>query len=364
VTGLTVKLGSVGTFTDKSVLAETTINMLVDPQRPSWQWSGSTLIVPACNVTLGGDLTVRWSYDEAHNTSALHWTLGSLGGVDMPLAFDHPNSGPGADVLVDDSAQKTWHITMPVAKGKTSHLLRAWTSKKGERSPAKSILFMLNCDEAPPPAPTLKPAAAQALKEQQHKAQLDKLAGAPRIITAQLEVRRLRLDVGLPDLNAIEWYKGQPAQKELLFHEASGPGYERGGAQWGTTSTITVNGQSYQSRGIDSCASVLKLKAFYVGAKNNSNVGYAGVNTGDLKVGASGPSGAFTMTGKLGPVPVNTESSSVIQTSSSGFVFFTSGTYVVNAELVAPAASTTPANNTAQLSIVLKCKALSATTWK
>lgn len=364
VTGLKVKLGSVGSFTDKSPLAETTINMLVDPQRPSWEWSGATLIVPACNVTLGGDLTVEWKYYEGHNTSALHWTLGSLGGAEMPLSYDHPNNGPGADVLADDNRDKTWHITMPVAKGTTPYLLKAWTSKKGERSAEKTILFMLKCDELPPaPAITLKPGTGQVLKAQQEKAKLDKIAGAPRIVTSQLEVRRLRLDVGLPDANAIEWYKGQPAQKELLFHEASGPGFERGGAQWGTTKTITVGGQSYQSRGIDSCSSVLKLKAYYVGVKNGSNVSYAGANDSDLRVGATGPSGTSNAIGKVGPVPVGTESNSAVNVASSGFVFFPSGAYAISTELLGPAASNTPANNTAQLNLTFKCKALSSETW-
>jgi hypothetical protein len=365
VTEVSLRLGSVGTFTNKTTLDDSSIEMLVDPQYGWWTWQGNKLIVPSCNVTLGGDLTVRWRYGTEHNTSALHWTLGTLGGAEMPLKFDHPNDGPGANVLVDDSDEKTWHITIPLVKGKSAHQLQAWTSKKGERSQAKSLLVMFNCEEAPPPPPTLtlRAGAAQTLKEKLEQEKRVKLAGAPKLLTAQLEIHRLRLDLGLPDANALEWFKGQSADREILFHEASGPAFERGGAQWGATTTITVGGHNYQCRGIDSCNSALKLNAYFVGALNGSIMPYAGASANDIKVSTTGPSGASNAKGKLGPVKAGTESNSPINVSSSGFVFFPSGTYVVNAELLPPAASPTPANNKAQLNVVFKCKPLNSETW-
>lgn len=365
VTGLELRLGSVGTFTHATPLAQSTIELLVDPQYGWWTWQGGKLIVPSCNVTLGGDLSVEWEYGVKHNTSALHWTLGSLGGAELPLKFDHPNDGPGANVLVDDNDEKTWHITIPLVKGKSAQNLQAWTSKKGERSPAKSLLMMFNCEEAPPPQPklTLSAGAAQGLKEKIEQDKRRKLATAPRLDTPQLEIRRLKLDVGLPDANALEWFKGQSPDREILFHEATGSAFERGGAQWGATTTITVGGHNYQSRGIDSCSSALKLNAYLVGALNGASMGYPGASANDLEVGTTGPSGARTAKGKVGPVPAGTQSSSSVNVASSGFVFFPSGSYVVSAKLLPPAASSTPANNTAQLNVVFKCKPLNSETW-
>jgi hypothetical protein len=63
-------------------------------------------------------------------------------------------------------------------------------------------------------------------------------------------------------------------------------------------------------------------------------------------------------------VAPNVEGIGTINTANQGVVFFTSGTYSVKTELLPPAASNQPDNNSAQLTLTFKCKALNATTWQ
>jgi hypothetical protein len=250
-------------------------------------------------------------------------------------------------------------VNLPLKPGVTAYNVTAWTGNQ-YKSPVKSLLMKFTCEEPPAPPTLAAPLTRNVL--------------APKTTTittptqglqllSKLEVRSLRVDVGLPDANAVEWFKGQPTQREILFHEAIGAEYEKGGSKWGVVEAVNVNGQTFQSRGIDSCTSALKIGKYVVGARN-SGASYPGTSTNDLKATTSGPSGNFTSTGKVGQVATNAESASTIDASSQGIILFLSGTYAVKTELLPPAAGATAENNAAQLSLAFKCKQLNATTWQ
>lgn len=371
VEGLEVTLGSVGTFTDKMTFAQTTVHFLADPKYAWWSNQNGKIIVPSCSTAiLGGQFKLDVEQEPGHESSVAHWTLGNLGGASWPLDKDVPEcSKHGAPTLCGgDGESKTWQISIPLAKGQTMQHLQAWTSKQGEKSPVKSILFKFVCEEVPPPAPkpTLSGPAAAGLKGVVEKPKGTVPVPGGTTIPADLDVRSVRLDFGFKDANAVEWFKGQPAQKEILFHEITGPGSEVGGAKWGVTQSVTVNGQTFASRGIDSCASVLKLKKVFVRAKNKSTIApYNGGTTTDLRAQVSGPgSSSFSSTGNIPAIAANVEGEGSVDVANQGVNFFTSGTYAVKADLLAPAAGPTPANNTAQFSLVFKCKTLGGTTWQ
>lgn len=368
VTSFTLSLGTAGTFSDKDSLAKSTVNMVVDPKLPSWTKQGDKLVVPSCSVSLNGPLVIQGEFDNCHKSSMLHWTIDpNLGGGSAGLQGGSCAENGAAKTLGDDSFQRQWNVSLPVKAGLSMYNVQAWTSKQGEKSVVKGLLLKLTCEDAPKPppvftgnvnAPGLGGSGAPSTIKPGTPIDPGKLMSA-------LEVRGLAVDIGLPDANAIEWFKGQPTDKQIFFHEITGPGSEPGGTKWGAVQAVTVNGQTLQSRGIDSCRSALKLKKYVVSTRNNGGGAYPASPSNDVRAQTTGASGgAIVTSGKLGSIAPNTQATLNLDAAAQGVVMFPSGTFTVKAELLPPAASSTPENNTAQLGLQFKCKALNATTWQ
>lgn len=352
-------------ITPGSTLEQGTVNAVVDPKLPAWTVQGGKLIVPSCTASLVGPLKVSYTAVNGHDTSALHWKVTGPGGTFHEATVNivaSPSCGAGAKTTNcnEKNFEKTWQaVDVPMAPGTSVFNLQAWTSKQGEKSKVKSGLLKVSCTEAPK---VTIPAQAKQPVLRPPKPAVN--VPGPMSIASALEVKALRLDLGFPDANAVQWFKGQPATKEILLHEITGPGSEPGGSKWGVATAVTAGGTTVQSRGVDSCRSPLKVKGYFVHVRNNGLAAYNGGTAVDLKATTTGPNGTFTSNGDLGPVAPNVEAVGAISTANQGVVFFTSGTYNVKADLVAPAASPTPANNTGQVNVTIKCKALNATTWQ
>ncbi len=323
--------------------APKTINLLVKPDLPSWKiWVGhAKLVVPSCTVSLSGKLRIYVERTMNHESSMLHWRIDPIGGASVPLQ---------GGISVGES--HAFNVNLPAKLGSTMFNVTAWTSKNGEKSQVKGLLVTVSCEEWAPP--TLKPGAASQLPAPAPtlpKVGVSGLAGVP------LELRGVRVDLGLPATSTVEWFKGQPTAKDVLFHEnASAP--------LGTLETVTAGGQTFQSRAVPSCRTALPLKRWLVRAKNTGTTSYPGIAVQDVKVTSSGPSGSSNSAGKMGAVAPNTEGVATIDAGNQGIVFFPSGTYAVNATMLPPATSGNPANDAASLALAFKCKAVGDTVWK
>jgi hypothetical protein len=106
------------------------------------------------------------------------------------------------------------------------------------------------------------------------------------------------------------------------------------------------------------------LKKYVLRARNSGVVAYSGSSANDVKGQMTTPAGTIISNGKLGTVAPNTEGIANIDASGQGVVLFPSGNFTVKTDLVGSAASSKPENNTAQLSLGFKCKALNGTTWQ